>query len=300
VLHTKRLDIDLGELIRFDLIADTVKSLLDEARAKPWLLGQNENPLYRWLELLPFTDQPERTLEVIDLLEPHHRSPWHLRPLITALGNAPTPQAEQILEALGRREPTLFADHDWLKALIGRGTSSVAQLLLNLIAEGVVGDERGTNGWWLSRTLASEIQSYGQVRAAAYERCSILARGPEKTLIEQAIAEAADIPGVLLLVRTYGAEGKPFDGTLQAAVRHVALGERASPGWSGATETFGVPVPELRKELFRMIESGRAEAGVAEACLMAIDELRDEYGPAQAEPRHPDVNTDRPWPRLGI
>jgi hypothetical protein len=288
-----------GEVIPFDLIADTIKSLLEEARAKPWLLGQNEDPLDRWLELLPFTDQPERTLEVIDLLEPHHRHPWHLRPLVAALGCAPMPQAEQILEALGRREPALFADHDWLKALIGRGTTSAAQLLLNLIAEGVVGDERGTNGRWLSRTLASEMQSHGEVRVTAYERCPVLARGPEKSLIEQAIAESADIPGVLLLVRTYGAEGKPFDGTLQTAVRHVALGERGSPGWSGATETFGVPVPELRKELFRMSEPGRVEAGVAEACLNAIDELRDEYGPAEAEPRHPDVNTGRPWPRLG-
>jgi len=27
-----------------------------------------------------------------------------------------------------------------------------------------------------------------------------------------------------------------------------------------------------------------------------IDELRDEYGPAESEPRHPDVETGRPWP----
>jgi hypothetical protein len=39
-----------------------------------------------------------------------------------------------------------------------------------------------------------------------------------------------------------------------------------------------------------------AEAAVAGACLTAIDELRDEYGPAGLEPRHPNIKTGRPWP----
>jgi hypothetical protein len=38
------------------------------------------------------------------------------------------------------------------------------------------------------------------------------------------------------------------------------------------------------------------EAALAGACLTAIDELRDEYGPAEFEPRHPDVESGRPWP----
>jgi hypothetical protein len=32
------------------------------------------------------------------------------------------------------------------------------------------------------------------------------------------------------------------------------------------------------------------------ACLTAIDELRDDYGPAESEPRHPDIDSGRPWP----
>ena len=38
------------------------------------------------------------------------------------------------------------------------------------------------------------------------------------------------------------------------------------------------------------------EATVAAPCLTAIDELRDEYGSVDSEPRHPDIETGRSWP----
>jgi hypothetical protein len=45
-----------------------------------------------------------------------------------------------------------------------------------------------------------------------------------------------------------------------------------------------------------MLEGAPHEAALAAPCLTAIDELRDEYGPAESEPRHPDIETGRPWP----
>jgi hypothetical protein len=35
---------------------------------------------------------------------------------------------------------------------------------------------------------------------------------------------------------------------------------------------------------------------LAAACLTAIDELRDDYGPAESEPHHPNIDAGRPWP----
>jgi len=34
----------------------------------------------------------------------------------------------------------------------------------------------------------------------------------------------------------------------------------------------------------------------AASCLTAIDELRDEYGYVDSEPRHPDIEAGRSWP----
>jgi hypothetical protein len=39
-----------------------------------------------------------------------------------------------------------------------------------------------------------------------------------------------------------------------------------------------------------------SEAALARACLTEIDKLRDQYGAAEFEPRHPDVGSGRPWP----
>ena len=92
------------------------------------------------------------------------------------------------------------------------------------------------------------------------------------------MAEAADANAVLVLVRSYAAEARPFDGNLDKALRRVTLGERPSTTWGGAREVFGVPIPGLRRDLFRILQTGGPEADLAARSLTAIDELRDEYG----------------------
>ena len=45
-----------------------------------------------------------------------------------------------------------------------------------------------------------------------------------------------------------------------------------------------------------MLNNEGYEAALASACLTAIDKLRDEHGRTDAEARHPDIETGRPWP----
>jgi hypothetical protein len=111
-----------------------------------------------------------------------------------------------------------------------------------------------------------------------------------------AIAEAADESGVLLLIRKYARQDKPFSGVLHTAIRQAAVGERPSDDWVGATVRFSLDVSGLRKELFNMISSGSAEASLAKQCLIALDEVRDEHGAPESEPRHPDIQSGKPWP----
>jgi hypothetical protein len=133
-------------------------------------------------------------------------------------------------------------------------------------------------------------------RVEVYGRYEHLPPGLNREILEHAIAEVADAEGVLALVHKHAVEGKPFDGNLHSAIRHAVLGERPAANWSGAREVFSVPIPELRKKLFAMVMGDEAGGSLAAACLTAIDELRDEYGPAESEPRHPDIDSGRPWP----
>ena len=104
-------------------------------------------------------------------------------------------------------------------------------------------------------------------------------------------------PAVLVLVRAYAAAVRGFDGLLRNAVHEAALSKEPAADWAGAYELRPVPLPELRKTLFAMTQDASpATAALAEACLAAIDEFRDEHGASEFEPRHPDVEFGMPWP----
>lgn len=133
-------------------------------------------------------------------------------------------------------------------------------------------------------------------RAEVYQRYEHDTCAAGCDILEMAIAEAADEVGVLLLIRNYARQGKLFPGSLPYAIRRVAVGQRPSEDWVGATVSFSVDVTGLRKELFRMISGETAESKLATECLSVIDELRDEYGAPESEPRHPDIESGRPWP----
>jgi hypothetical protein len=133
-------------------------------------------------------------------------------------------------------------------------------------------------------------------RADVYRQYDSASDGLSSELLEGAIAEGADETGVLVLVQNHAHRGKPYSGSIEAAIRHAVVGERPSQDWAGASELFGIAVPSLRKKLFGMIQGDMPEAQLAWRCLTRIDELRDEYGPVESEPRHPDIESGRPWP----
>jgi len=286
-----------GEIIRADMVLDGIRTLLEEAKTKRWLLDENQGALEGWLELIPFSDRPGATVDALELVEPNLRPPWRLRRLLSALGHAPSPEAEHVLDLLSRKDARFLSDREWLAALDNRGTVSAARILLELVCGGALAKRPGgMETWTLSLKLAGTMRAYGDFRAQVYQRYQRMPAGPGKAILEHAIAEVADADGVLVLVRSHAAEGKPFSGILHSAIRHVAVGERPSADWAGANEVFSVPVPELRKKLFAMTNDDTAETRLAAACLTAIDELREFYGPVDSEPRHPDIDSGRPWP----
>jgi hypothetical protein len=219
-----------------------------------------------------------------------------MRGFLAALAHAPAAEACDILVELARKDPRFFREHDWLAAVEKSGAASSARLLLDLICEGTLTTPGGIDSWTLGRKLAGSMVTQPDFRVEVYGRYEHLPTGVNREILERAITEVADADGVLALLRSRAREGKPFDRNLYEAVRHTALGERPAANWAGAREVFGIPIPELRKKLFTMVANDDASGRLAAGCLTAIDELRDQYGPAESEPRHPDIDSGRPWP----
>jgi hypothetical protein len=287
-----------GEIVQTEMVLDGIRGLVEETRTKPWLLWDQNGwwEMEGWLDLLPFSDRPMATLDGLELIEANRRQPWRLRRVLSALAYAPSADAESVLRELPRRDVQFLAEHDWIGALERRGPVAAARTLLEFICEGAFSSVPGRDVWWLSRKLAGAMQTDGDFRAEVYRQYELAPAGAGSELLEAAIAEAADEAGVLILVRNHARQGKPFSGNLDRAIRHAAVGERPSPDWAEVREIFGVAVPTLRKALFGMIEGDTPEARLAKECLTAIDQMRDEHGPAESEPRHPDIDSGRPWP----
>ena len=53
--------------------------------------------------------------------------------------------------------------------------------------------------------------------------------------------------------------------------------------------SYRVAVPNLRQKLFEMTANNGEESNLASACLTALDELRDQYGYIDSEPRNPGI-----------
>lgn len=286
-----------GEIVHADMVLDGIKTLLEDAKKEPWRLDENHEELGAWLELLPFSNRPDATLEALELLEPNLRLPWRLRRLLSALGYAPAPEAEKVLALLPRKDARFLSEYEWLRALEKRESMSAMRILLELISEGALAERPGgIDAWVFSRTLEGVMQAHADFRAEVYQQYERLPAVAGKAILERAIAETADADGVLLIVRSHAMQGRPFNGILHSAIRHAAVGQRPSTDWVGANEVFSAPLPALRKSLFAMTKDNAAEGHLAAACLTAIDEFRDDYGPAESEPRHPDIDSGRPWP----
>ena len=292
--------VNAGELIEATLVIDGVNALLEDAKAKPWLLQENQGTIDRWLSLLPFTDQPEATLEVLARLDPQTRLPWRLRPVLSALGFAPSETSEQILLGLVQQDGRFLEDHDWFAALEKRGTLSSLQILLNLVCQGAAKGWHGAPDiWTFGRRLAAGIQSHPDFRADVYAKLVSGLSPHAKAIVEYAVAEVPDEAGVMLLVGSHASDGRAFDGVLRSAIEHLVVEQRPSSDWVGAYEQISTPAPSLRRRLFAIAGAFASnEARLASACLVHIDELRDRHGVASGEPRHPDIDSGAPWPLL--
>ncbi|MCU7869633.1 MAG: hypothetical protein KZQ98_14045 [Candidatus Thiodiazotropha sp. (ex Lucinoma borealis)] len=287
-----------GEAISSKIVLQGIDELLEEAKTNPWMLQeQNGWRLNAWLRLLSFTLRPGAILDVLDRLEGHQLEPWNLRELLSALSYAPSAEAENVLSELTKRDERFLNEYDWLAALTKRNTLTAARILLDLVCSASFPGKQDKMDF--SKKLSAFMTSHEQFRKEVYERFLSVADGPAKSVLEYAIVDAADAEGVLLLVRNGAAQDKQFQTTaLYTALRHVLVGQTPIES-SGMQQLYSLPAPELRKGLFAMVVNGNAaEFRLATECLTAIDEIRDDYGHVDSEPRHPDIATGVPWPQI--
>jgi hypothetical protein len=286
----------VGEIIPVEMLVSGIQELLEKAKTDAWLLDDNRDELIRWVELFAFSNQPLKILQVIDLLPVQYREYWRLRRLLSALGNSPHHDALLVLEKLSQRDARFLKDYQWVDAVMKVRSENSAYLLLNLICENQLGNERGSTIWKLQEYLSNLAKEFLSIRDNVMKKYEQLPNGKSKTILESIVVEFTNKPTILNLINSYASNNRSFDRTFHQAIKQVALEKRYIEGWSNAYEECSVSLPDLKKQLFQIVIANDSRSSIAKTCLTEIDKLRDEYGLIMDEPRHPDIDSGYSWP----
>ncbi len=296
-----------GETISAELILQGINDTFTAAEEKKneWMLTEQDGyRIKQWISLLAFSDHPEAIIEVFERYKercPNVCEPYNMGDLLSVLSYSPSSEAEQVLKKLAEIEPGFLNEHNWLRALMMRKTLSAGEYFLDLILrEAFVNDEKRIESRTLVEKLANLLSKFPELRQEVYQKYKGADPTPCKGIMESAIANAPDNEGILLLIKECAAQGQNLRSTsLYFAIKDLLVGERQSKHWIGTRELYSVPAPELRKDIFEILTSGdENEARLAKECLVVFDHIRDKYGVAESETRHPDVSTGIPWPQI--
>lgn len=282
-----------GEDINIGVVADGIAETFEAAKTETWILTESGSyELKAWLRLLPFVDRPAEAIAILRGMHSVQRGPHFLSEMVEAIAYAPSEEAEELLFKLAEDNLDFYENHHWRTIAMRLGSLSSAHRVIDLAGNGVFS---GMGAWSLARELANLIAVHPELRTHTY---SLLTGSPTSrgfALLASAVAENPDEAGLLLLTRLEIDQKRSLLGrrTVEmATTEHVP-----SESWEGAYNVVPIPAVELRRSLFSMTTDG-GTSDVAARLLGEIDLVRDEYGVPEAEPRHPDLASGRPWPIL--
>ena len=283
-----------GEVIDISDVIAGIDATVEAAKTQSWILTQSEGYGLRvWLRLLPFVNRPLEGVPVLRRLPAAQRDPSFLRSLMPIYAYAFAEAAEDVLFKLAEGDPRFYFMHEWRDSVLALNTASSARRFVNILASGAL-DLRPNNDWKLIHQLGGLLTQYADLRRHVY---ALLKKGASTLGLKKlaaAVAESPDEDGLLLLVNCEQ-EGQTFRNARM--IEKAVTEHEPVENHQNAYNVVPVPATELRRKLFAMTTDG----GPKDVCarwLNQIDNVRDEYGLPDGEPRHPDLASRKPWPMM--
>ena len=280
-----------GESINIETVKNGLAEVFEAAQTQRWM-SEDGYELNEWLRLLPFAHPAAEAFAIVRGLPEEQRRMDHFEGMIACFGTAPGDDAENVLFQLAEADPKLYANRAWHDAVIRRGTLSAARRFVDVAANGAF-EGSGTDRWHMAHQLGGLMAEHPELRAHIYRLLENSAMTPGLALLAQSVAEAPDADGLLLLIKI--AIEQKYSIISRRTIENVVTEHVQLENWKDAYNIIPVPAIELRRKLLAMTTDG-GPTDAAARCLNLIDEIRDDYGTPDSEPRHPDLQSGKPWP----
>ncbi|NOT22816.1 MAG: hypothetical protein HOP22_08820 [Nitrospiraceae bacterium] len=280
-----------GENVNIELVKNGLSDMFEAAKKESWILSDGYE-LREWLRLLPFASPSAEASAIVRGLPIDQRRADWLEDMIAGFRTAPGDDAESVLYQLAEDNLNLYSNHAWRDAAIRRGTLSSSRRFVDLAAKGAF-ESQGMDNWHTARQIGDLLSEHVELRAHVYQLLENGATTPGLALLARAVAESPDAIGLLLLIKIEMEHKRSFISW--RTVENVVTEHVLSENWKSAYNVVPVPAVELRRELLAMTR-GADCTDAAARCLNQIDEIRDEYGAPDSEPRHPDLASGKRWP----
>ena len=288
-----------GRIVDATLIEQAIDEWLIEAEKNAWHSRQNTWDIEPWLELLPFSSRPAVIFDALAKVKAFYGTGWAKRweRVLRSVAAVPGPEGEALLRQLATSHKDIADDYDWMRAILGRNTPDAVLLYVDLYSAGVCGSgSHAADGWHVGRELAKYVVEFPELRSAMQAKYEAATDSRTSAMFEHLFGEIGSDTDLVTMVEKYAAAGKPFDHRMSAAVESVTVNRVPVREGSITYNVNPASVGSVRKILFGLLAGSAAEAALAAKCLTAIDRLRDQYGIADNDPRHPDITSGKPWP----
>jgi hypothetical protein len=217
-----------GQVLDARLVMQAIDDWIADAGTdtnKAWHKRQNTWEIEPWLELLPYTDNPDSVIDGLTKVKAFYQSDWAQRweRVLSAVAVMPGLRGEALLAKLAREHRDIATEFEWMKDILRRNTASAVLLYVDLFMENVVGNEaHGPNAWHLGRELAQYVAKFPELKAELKKRYEA-ASGKGRAMLEHLFGEIGDDENLISMVRKYAANEQQYDQRMERAAYAVAV-----------------------------------------------------------------------------
>ncbi len=282
-----------------DPVLDTLRSQLNDQ--------QSAYLLQRCLAILPFIEPCAMGIGRLRDSIAGSRFAFHeLRPIVTALGYSRCSDALQLLMDITIHKGGNFSVFgiEWIDAIAAAHTSEAELVLWGFVDPTVGSPVRGLrlehhHQERIAQHLAEIASRDSAAKARLFALCKTPLEAPSRSILASATAqlqtEDAMITG-LELIDDQQTPSIPYE--LLRGIENFVLERRPFEGSSGTYTMEPRTASALRDRLFALLIRDANRRRSAWELLGQVESWRLDYGRPGNEPRHPAIESGKPWPPL--